>query len=216
MTENGRIPPEALLALLRERRSVRRYRADPVPEAMIEQVLEAGRWAPSANNLQPWNFIVVRDPVIQGQIAEATVYTSAPRVHLNESPVLIVLCGVERDRVYHEFLNGDVAMAALQMMLQAKALGLGTCWVGGLDREAIAGLLRIPDPFEVVCLLTLGFPAEEPPAPPRKPLSEIVHYELYGRGEEDEEGLPGVPAQAPPGPGERFVNWLRRGLGRPL
>jgi hypothetical protein len=107
-------------------------------------------------------------------------------------------------------------MAALQMMLQAKALGLGTCWVGGLDREAIAGLLRIPDPLEVVCLLTVGFPAEEPQAATRKPLSEVVHYDLYGSGEEGAKSLPGVPVKAPPGPAEKLLNWLRRLLGRPV
>jgi nitroreductase len=145
MSQSESISPEALLALFRERRSIRHYRADPVPDEMVDQLLEAGRWAPSANNLQPWSFIVVRDAVIRDEIAQCTYYLGTPRVQLDESPVLIVLCGVERDRVYHEFLNGDVAMAALQMMLQAKAMGLGTCWVGGLDRPAIAGLLRIPE-----------------------------------------------------------------------
>jgi nitroreductase len=216
MTQIENVSPEALLALLRGRRSIRRYRTDPVPDEMIEQLLEAGRWAPSANNLQPWSFIVVRDPLIRGQIAEFTTYSHEPRAHLNESPALIVLCGVERDRIYHEFLNGDVAMAALQMMLQAKALGLGTCWVGGLDRTAVAGLLRIPDPFEVVCLLTVGFPAEEPPAPPRRPLDEIVHHELYDSAGQEGEALPGVPVPPPPGPREKFVDWLRRVFGRPL
>jgi len=123
-----------------------------------------------------------------------------------------------RDRIYHEFLNGDVAMAALQMMLQAKALGLGTCWVGGLNRTAIAGLLRIPESFEVVCLLTVGFPVEEPPPSPRRPLDEIVYYELYGRTKqgEEKEVLPGVPVPPPPGPREQLVSWLRRLFGRPL
>jgi nitroreductase len=219
MTQIENVSPEALLALLRGRRSIRRYRADPVPDEMIDQLLEAGRWAPSANNLQPWSFIVVRDPLIRGQIAEFTTYSSGPRRDVPsriESPALIVLCGVERDRIYHEFLNGDVSMAALQMMLQAKALGLGTCWVGGLDRTAIAGLLKIPDPFEVVCLLTVGFPAQEPAAPPRRPLDEIVHYELYDGSGQEGEALPGVPVPPPPGPRERFVTWLRRLFGRPL
>jgi nitroreductase len=214
MTNDKNVSPDALLALLRGRRSIRRYRTDPVPGELIDQLLEAGRWAPSANNLQPWNFIVVRDPVIRDQIAELTTYSSEPRVQLVESPVLIVLCGVVRDRVYHEFLNGDVAAAALQMMLQAEALGLGSCWVGGLDRKGIAGLLRIPDPFEVVCLLTVGYPAEEPTAPPRRPLDEIVHYELFGRGKHDPSALPGVPDQVLPGPGEKFLDRLRRTLGR--
>jgi nitroreductase len=216
MGETGHVSPEALLSLLRGRRSICRYRADPVPDEMIEQLLEAGRWAPSVNNLQPWNLIVVRDAVIREQMAQCTYYLGVPRVRLNESPVVIVLCGVERDRIYHEFLNGDVAMAAVQMMLQAKAMGLGTCWVGGLDREAIAGLLRIPDPFEVVCLLTVGFPTEEPEPAPRRPLDEIVHSELYGSGEEDQRVLPGVPAKVPPSPGEKLVNWLRRLFGRPI
>jgi nitroreductase len=216
MAVEQEVSSEALLTLLRERRSIRRYRADPVPDDMVERLLEAGRWAPSANNLQPWNFIVVQDEAIQEQIARLTLYSGEPRVQLNQSPLLIVLCGVERDRIYHEYLNGDVAMAALQMMLQAEAMGLGTCWVGGLDREGIGGLLRIPDPIEVVCLLTVGFPAEAPQAPSRRPLDEIVHYDLYGRSE-GEEGpvLPGVPAQAPPGAVEKLWNGLRRLLGRP-
>jgi hypothetical protein len=154
--------------------------------------------------------------VIRKQIAQCTYYLGDPRVHLNESPALIVLCGVERNRIYHELLNGDVAMAALQMMLQAKALGLETCWVGGLDREAIASLLRIPDPFKVVCLLTVGYSAEEPQPMPCRLLDEIVHHDLYGSGEEGDKTLPGVPAKAPPGPGKRFVNWMRRLFGRPI
>jgi nitroreductase len=216
MSEERKVSPEALLALFRARRSIRRYRLDPVPQVMIEQLLEAGRWAPSANNLQPWRFIVVQDASIRDQIAQCTHYLGYPRVHLNESPVVIVLCGVERDRVYHEFLNGDVAMAALQMMLQAKTLGLGTCWVGGLNREAVAGLLRIPDPLEVVCLMTVGFPAAEPGPTSRRPLDEILHYDLYGSGDDNEKVLPGVPVRPPPGPGRRFVNWVRRVLGRPV
>jgi hypothetical protein len=109
-------------------------------------------------------------------------------------------------------------MAALQMMLQAKALGLGTCWVGGLNRAAIAGLLRIPESFEVVCLLTVGYPAEVPATASRRPRDEIVYYELYGRTRqgEDQEVLPGVPVPPPPGPREKLVSWLRRLFGRRL
>ena len=70
-------------------------------------------------------------------------------------------------------------MAAMQMMLEAKALGLGTCWVDGLEREEIAKILHIPPYAEIVGLLTVGYPAETPPETPRKPLFEIVHYDLY-------------------------------------
>ena len=214
MSQFERISPESLLSLFKERRSIRHYRPDSVPAEMVTKILEAGRWAPSANNLQPWAFIVVRDDLVRDQVAQYARFFSPTPPPLVEAPLLIVLCGIVRDRIYHEYLNGDVGMAALQMMLQAKAMGLGTCWIGSLDREAIAGLLRIPDYYEIVSVLTVGYPAEDREPPPRKPLSEIVHYDLYGRStEEEQEPLPGVPAQAPPGPARRFLNWLRRTFG---
>jgi len=216
MSSNARIAPQSLLSLFRERRSVRRYRPDPVSDEMVLQLLEAGRWAPSANNLQPWTFIVLRDRLMREQVAAYADHAGSHWVHVAEAPLLIVLCGIVEDRVYHEFLNGDVGMAGLQMMLQAKVMGLGTCWVGGLDRKAIAGLLRIPDYLEVVGLLTVGFSAEEPEPPPRKSLDEIVCYEVYGRQPGDGDVIPGVPETVPPGPAERLLNWLRRILGPPL
>jgi len=211
-----RISPESLLSLFRDRRSIRRYRPDPVPDEMVQEMLEAGRWAPSANNLQPWTFIVIRDRVMREQVAVYADYAGSHRTHVAEAPLLIVLCGIIEDRVYHEFLNGDVGMAGLQMMLQAKAMGLGTCWVGSLERKAIAGLLRIPDYLEIVGLLTVGFPAEEPEPPVRKSLDEIVCYEVFGHQTGDGDVIPGVPEAIPPGPAEKVLNWLRRILGPPL
>ena len=89
-------------------------------------------------------------------------------------------------------------------MLQAKALGLGTCWIGGLDREALAGILRLPDHMEVVGLLTVGFPAEDPDPTERKSLEEIVHYDVYGNQKGGEDAVPG------PLPGGRLKNLMRR------
>ena len=176
--------PEAVLSLLKGRRSIRRYRPDPVPDEMIEQLLEAGRWAPSASNRQPWQFIVVRDEAILKQVAQHAAYYFIRWAHVEEAPLLIVLCGEARNRIYRQFLHEDVGLAGSQIMLQAKALGLGTCWIGGLDRKAIADVLKVPEPIEIVGLLTVGFPAEDPEPPARKPLAEIVHYDVYGnRGE---------------------------------
>jgi nitroreductase len=189
------IPPETLLALLKGRRSIRRYRPDPVPDEMVEQLLEAGRWAPSASNRQPWAFIVVRDETIRQQVAQHAAYYFIRWAHVGEAPLLIVLCGEGRNRIYRPFLHEDVGLAGGQMMLQAKALGLGSCWIGALDRKAIAGILKMPDRMEIVGLLTVGFPAEDPPPPPRKPLAEIVHYDVYGNRRDDGDVRPGrVPA----------------------
>ena len=172
--------PAAALALLKGRRSIRRYRPDPVPDEMVEQLLEAGRWAPSASNRQPWQFIVVRDEAILKQVAQHAAYYFIRWAHVEEAPLLIVLCGEARNRIYRQFLHEDVGLAGSQIMLQAHALGLGTCWIGGLDRKAIADVLKVPEHIEIVGLLTAGFPAEDPEPTPRKPLGQIVHYDVYG------------------------------------
>jgi len=195
--EDERISPEAVLALLKSRRSIRRYRPDPVPDEMVEGLLEAGRWAPSASNRQPWHFIVVRDPAILQEVAQHAAYFFIRWAHVAEAPLLIVLCGEARNRVYRQFLHEDIGLAGSQIMLQAKALGLGTCWIGGLDRKAIRGILKVPDHVEIVGLLTVGFPAEDPAPPARKPLAEIVHYDVYGnRGD----GGAATPGRVPVGP----------------
>ncbi len=177
------VTPEGVLALLKGRRSIRRYRTDPVPDALLEQVLEAGQWAPSASNRQPWDFIVVRDPQVRKAVAEYARYYFIKWPHVEEAPVIIVLCGDAKNRVYRQFLHEDIGLAGGQMMLQAAALGLGTCWLGGVDKKALGQLLNVPEHIEVVGLLTLGFPAEDPPPPKRKPLADIVHYEVFGNRE---------------------------------
>ncbi|HEC36567.1 MAG TPA: hypothetical protein ENI39_08540, partial [Anaerolineae bacterium] len=144
-----------------------------------------------ASNRQPWTFIIVRDKAIRRQVAQHAAYYFIRWAHVEEAPLLIVLCGDARNRIYRQFLHEDVGLAGGQMMLQAKALGLGTCWIGGLDRKAIAGILRLPDHLEIVGLLTLGFPAEDPPPPPRKPLSQIVHYDVYGNQANSGDATPG-------------------------
>ena len=196
---DDRISPEAVLALLKERRSIRRYRPDPVPEEMVEQLLEAGRWAPSASNRQPWEFIVVRDEAIRQQVAQHAAFYFIKWAHVGEAPLLIVLCGNAGNRLYRQFLHEDIGLAGGQIMLQAKALGLGTCWIGALDRKAIAGILKLPDHLEILGLLTVGFPAEDPPPTPRRPLAEIVHYDVYGNRADDGGAKPGRIAAGPLG-----------------
>ncbi|MBC7250883.1 MAG: nitroreductase family protein [Anaerolineae bacterium] len=198
MSQSSNLPsPASLLNLLKSRRSIRRYKPDPVPDEMVEQLLEAGRWAPSASNRQPWQFIVIRDETIRKQVAQHAAYYFVRWAHVEEAPLLIVLCGDARSRVYRQFLHEDIGLAGAQIMLQARALGLGTCWIGGLDRKAIAAILQVPEHLEVVGLLTVGFPAEDPPPPPRKPLAEIVHYDVYGHRPGEEGARPGrVPGGA--------------------
>ena len=201
---NDQTSPESVLALLKGRRSIRRYRPDPVPDEMVGQLLEAGRWAPSASNRQPWAFIVVRDETVRQEVAQHAAYYFVRWAHVAQAPLLIVLCGDGRNRIYRQFLHEDVGLAGSQIMLQAKALGLGTCWIGGLDRKAIASILKLPHHLEIIGLLTVGFPAEHPDPPDRKPLADIVHYDVYGNQGDGGSARPGRV------PGGLLGNLLRR------
>jgi nitroreductase len=176
--------PERLLALLKSRRSIRKYQDRQVPEEAIRQILEAGRWAPSASNRQPWHFIVIQQPEIRQAVAEHAAYFFIRWAHVEDAPVIIALCGEAGNRIYRQFLHEDIGIAGTQMMLQAAALGLGTCWIGGLDRKAMGDVLKLPDTVELVGLLTLGYPDESPEPPARKPLERIVHYEVFGNREQ--------------------------------
>jgi nitroreductase len=196
---------ESTMALLKARRSVRSYRPDPVPDKMVDQLLQAGRVAPSASNRQPWAFIVIRDKTRIEQVADHATYFFVRWAHVQDAPLIIALCGYRGSRIYRQFLHEDIGLAGGQIMLQARALGLGTCWIGGLNRKALAALLQVPQDWELVGLLTVGFPAEDPEPSPRKPLSDIVHYEVFGNL------LPEASPQAVRGPGgvlRTVYRWL--------
>ena len=182
------VKPENLLNLMKARRSIRRYQDRPVPEEMIEQLLEAARWAPSSTNSQPWEFIVVRDEAVRRLVGEHSTYYFVRMQHVAEAPLIIALVGKPKAT---PFYREDVAIASAQIMLQAQALGLGTCWIGAFEREAVARILKLPQDAELVGLLTVGFPAQVPPPPPRKPLASLVHYDVYGNRKKGETVRPG-------------------------
>lgn len=163
---------------IRERRSIRIYRPDPVEEEKLALVLEAARLAPSARNRQEWKFIVVRDPLTRERLAEATLHGK----FLAQAPVAIVACATEGEYVMScGQIAGtvDTSIALTQMILQAQALGLGTCWLGGYDEAAIKAILHVPPEARVVAITPLGYPDETPEPRPRKALEEIVSYERY-------------------------------------
>ncbi len=157
------------------RRSVRAYVEDrEVEPAKIRRLLEAAMAAPSACNLQPWEFIVVTDPervhAIKGSIARWGDYNA---------PLIIVVCG-DPDRIPWDGDHGvlDCAAAIENMLIAAPALGLGGVWIGGFDRRAIRDLLNIPEPVVPVGVVYLGYPAEQH-EPRTKYLDEAVHWQVY-------------------------------------
>jgi len=168
---------------IQERRSIRRFIDKTIPEEILTRILNAGRLAPSAVNLQPWRFVVIREPVTKIELVECT--RGGKHTHLGMGDVIIVACGNEKECYqrqgnYMKTFAIDVTIALAHMMLAATAEGLGTCWIGAFDEEKVKNLLNIPDPWRVVAMTPLGYPDESPPDRGRKSLNEIVCYEKWG------------------------------------
>jgi len=183
------------------RRSIRKYRAEPVTEEALQTVLEAARWAPSWSNTQCWRLVVVRDKETKSKLADILIGVRPDKANpateaVRSAPVIIAACGergvsgLRKDESGQSvpatdkgdgWLMFDVALAMQNMSLAAHALGLGTVHTGSLDAAEAAGILGVPENIVVVELLPLGWPDEEPAARPRKEINEFVFFEKYQR-----------------------------------
>jgi len=169
---------------IKTRRSIRRFKEVEIPEEDLKKILEAAIWAPSAGNLQPWEFIVVKDKKIKERLAEAAL----GQMWMTTAPVIVVVCAnLERsasrygERGRNLYAIQDTAAAIENMLLAAHALGYGACWVGAFDEEEVRRILNIPHGIRPVALIPMGRPAEEPSVPYRRSLKDIVHKDVFGR-----------------------------------
>jgi len=163
---------------IEKRKSIRGYQDKPIPEDKLLKVLEAARLAPSGGNRQQWKFVVVKDAEKRSQLSKA----ANEQAHVAEAPVVIagvatvpenmMMCGVPGYPV-------DLAIAIDHMTLAAVDAGLGSCWIGAFSQDEARKVMGIPDNYLIVCLLTLGFPADEGRPKTRKSLDEIVCYDTY-------------------------------------
>lgn len=163
---------------IRQRRSIRKYKGQPVEEEKLNRVLEAGRLAPSAGNRQEWRYVIVRDEATRRKLAEA----ANGQQFVAEAAVVIACCAGGADHVMscgQPSYSIDVAISVDHMTLAAVEEGLGTCWIGAFKEPAVKALLGIPEEVRVVELLALGYPDMEPKPRVRKPLSEIVYQERW-------------------------------------
>ena len=166
-----------LMQAVRARRSIRNFQDRPVEEEKLLAVLEAGRLAPSAKNMQDWRFIVVRDFATRQKLAEA----ARDQQFVAQAPVVIAACGTS-DLVMtcgQPAYAIDVAIALDHMTLAAASLDLGTCWIGAFYEDKVKEILGVPQEIRVVALLPLGYPAEQPGPRPRKTLDEIIAREHW-------------------------------------
>ncbi|MHA2332477.1 MAG: nitroreductase family protein [Candidatus Hodarchaeales archaeon] len=176
------------------RRSIRRFLEKPVEEEKLQKVMEAARAAPSWANLQCWRFIIVKDVKMKESISELTgMYDGSEftaeknnpaKKGIPQAPVLIVACAepLQSGRLWNQhYYLADIGIAAQNIMLSARALGLGTVFIGVFHEEKLRELLEVPSNFRIIGLFPIGYPLrEKKEGPPRKDMNEIVFHEKWG------------------------------------
>ena len=171
-----------VLEAIKGRRSIRAFKKNDVPNEMVEKLIDAARWAPSAGNIQPWEFILVRKPEIKRALADAAL----DQTFIEEAPIVIVACANENRSSQRYELRGknlyciqDTAAAIQNILLTAYSLGLSTCWIGAFREEEAREILKIPQGIRPVAIIPVGYPAEAPSPPSGRPINQIVHYETF-------------------------------------
>jgi nitroreductase len=171
-----------VLEAIKERRSVRAYTGEEVSEEDVERLIEAARWAPSAGNIQPWAFVVVKEVETKRKLS----YAALNQTFIQKASVVFVVCAdvTRSSRVYGSrgeklYSIQDTAAATENILLAAQELGLATCWVGAFRENEVAKAVKAPRNLRPVAIVAVGYPAERPAAPQRRSVNEIVHYGTF-------------------------------------
>ncbi len=179
----------SFLQLVQGRRSVRKFKNKPIERDKIVTCIEAARLAPSAENVQPWRFIVLDEAETIEAFSEKT-FSGIYRFTrwAARAPVIVAICGeldVLANRLgkqiqgTHYYLI-DIGIAGEHLVLQAQEFGIGSCWIGWFDAKKAKKFLAIPGNWKVVQLLALGYPEENlPPQRGKKSLKEILYFNRY-------------------------------------
>jgi nitroreductase len=185
------------------RRSTRKFREDPVSDELLSRILEAGRWAPSAGNSQPWHFIVVTEPKVKRRIAQVCTESSKKawsqfpperakylaqrggswdKSAMAKIPALVAVCCETPERMREELVLGSAWTAIQNMLLAATSEGLGSCIYTFYDmneEEKLKEILQVPEKPRIAAIIQLGYSRIDPPSPSRKKLGEIVSHQHF-------------------------------------
>ncbi len=165
-----------VLDSIRHRKSIRAFKRDEVERGKLEEVLEAGRLAPSAKNRQQWKFIAVTSPEALKALSECTVMK-----FVAQAPAAVIVCAGEEYvmRCGVEATVVDASIAMSFMLLAADELGLSTCWIGSFDSASLRERFGIPEGWRPIALTPIGYAAEEGRPRSRKAFSEVVSFEKF-------------------------------------
>lgn len=162
------------ISTILDRRSIRRYKSDTIPDEDLAQIMEAGRQAPSGGNRQPRHFIVVRDSEVKQSVCQA----ANNQMWMASADVIIVALGLPD--ISQRWFMVDPAISLQNIVLAATSLGYGGCWIGAFDETKIKEILGIPEGPKVVALMPIGVPDQTPEAKPRKPVAELFSLNVFG------------------------------------
>jgi len=157
------------------RRSIRRYREEPMPAADLTTILECARQAPSAGNRQACHLIAVTDPALRRKVAEAC----HNQTWMGDASVIVV--GLGDPSISEGWHHVDTAIALQNLVLAATSLGYGTCWVGACDHDKLRELLSIPPELRILACIPVGRAVDQPEARPRRDMADYVSLQRYGQ-----------------------------------
>jgi len=176
------------LEIVKERRSIRNYSDQEVPEELLKQVFEAVRWAPSWANTQCCRLVVVKDPGTKQKLQQTLAKGNPATRAMVEAPVVIAVCGKLKCSGYYkeqastkhgDWFMFDLGLATQNLCLAAHSMGLGTVVVGLFDHDQANQILQVPEGYEVVAMIPLGFPSRGTGAPKRMEIPEFVYMERF-------------------------------------
>ena len=156
------------------RRSIRKYKKEPVTPAIKEKILEAGRQAPSASNRQPWHFIVV-----EAQAAKEKLSKGRWSSFVKDSSFVVIGVSLPFDDTSRKWGIVDTTIALQNMVLAAEVQDVGSCWIGDFKEEDVKREFGLPKEATVVAVVPFGLPDEKPGQHAKKPITEIVHMEKW-------------------------------------
>jgi len=177
-----------LMEVIKARRSVRRYEEKDVPEEVLSSILEAVRWSPSWANTQCWEVVVIRDREIKENLKESIFPKNPATNAITQAPLLLAVCGKLKSSGFYnnivttkfgDWFMFDLGLFTQTLCLAAQDLGLGTVVVGLFDHNKAKGIIKVPEGYELVALVPLGYPAKISSAPQRREIREFVHQNTF-------------------------------------
>lgn len=157
------------IKLLKTRRSIRKFTDQNIEMNKLEKMIETARYAPTTNNIQPWELIVVTD---NDKLKTLEKYIDQDK----KFPACVVVCS---QNVKHHLEDGS--NVSTYITLAARELGLGTCWIGSYNKPylpKVKKLLKVPQKYKIISIITVGYP-DENPQPNKKELAEVIHWEQF-------------------------------------